>query len=150
MGKFGTTAAEEAAMEIERREYCEAHDIPYEPGISVGTYFGPRPRDLNRAGMDHGKSEWEALGLPVPFFRRSAGIRHLRAMGFTDRERMDAIVGKMSAHIERDDSHMALEDALKMGVDVTGCYRLLAVLLCEPRPAPEPEPDATFVDLVAA
>lgn len=151
MGKFGTTISDELMLERLNEEYCEAHGIPYEPRqILTGAYLGPRPRDLNREGMNHGKSEWDALGLPVPFFRRSAGIRHLRDMGFTDRERMDAIVGKMCAHIERDDSHMALEDALKMGVDVTGCYRLLSVLLAAAPPEPEPEPEASFVDLVSA
>jgi hypothetical protein len=137
MGKFGMTAAESARIESERREYCEAHDIPYSPAIPVGTYFGPRPTDLNRDGMNHGKSEFAALGLPVPFFRRSAGIRHLRDMGFADRERMDEIVGKMCAYIERDDSHMALEVAMQLGLDATGCYRMLAVLLCARAPEME-------------
>lgn len=144
MGKFANSPEEFERME---RAACEAEGIDYVP-LGVGAYVGPRPRDLNALGINHGKSEWDALGLPVPFFRRSAGIRHLRQMGFTDRERMDRIVGKMCAHIERDDSHMALEDALEMGVDVTGCYRLLAVLLCEPAPEPEPEPEPTYVDLI--
>lgn len=107
----------------------------------AGGYIGPRPKDIHAAeggnpkGMHwHGKSEFEALGLPVPMFRRSAGIRHLKEMGFTDREQMDRIVGKMSARIERDDSHMALEDAMRLGCDATACYRMLAVLLCEPEP----------------
>jgi hypothetical protein len=99
--------------------------------------------------MNHGKSGFDALGLPVPFFRRSEGISHLRDMGFTDRERMDQIVGKMSAHIERDDSHAALEVAMQLGVDATGCYRMLAVLLTAER-QPEPAEPATFVDLVTA
>lgn len=149
MGKFANSNADFERME---RLACEAEGIEYIPGRvgMVGSYVGPRPRDLNRDGMNHGKSEWDALGLPVPFFRRSAGIRHLRQMGFTDRERMDRIVGRMCSHIERDDSHMALEDAMKLGVDATGCYRMLAVLLCDPPPAePAPAP-ASFVDLVEA
>lgn len=148
MGKFANSSAEFARME---RAACEAEGIEYVPGPEmVGMYVGPRPRDLNREGMNHGKSEWDALGLPVPFFRRSAGIRHLRDMGFTDRELMDRIVGRMCANIERDDSHMALEEALQMGLDVTGCYRLLSVLLCAPRPAPPPPEPASYVDLVEA
>lgn len=117
-----------------------------------GTYLGPRPCDLNRDGMNHGKSGFEALGLPVPFFRRSAGIHHLRDMGFTDRQQMDEIVGKMCARIERDDSHQALEVAMKLGVDTTGCYRMLAVLLTAEEPGEPKVPDgppASFVDLVA-
>jgi hypothetical protein len=155
MGKFGTTAADEAMMDQLEEQYCKDNGLEYVPraGLRVGSYLGPRPRDLNQAGMFHGKSEWDALGLPVPFFRRSNGIKHLRDMGFTDRELMDRIVGRMSAHIERDDSHMALEDALKMGLDVTGCYRMLAVLLTGDPPTPPtspPGPDASFVDLVTA
>jgi hypothetical protein len=144
MGKFANSNDDFERME---RAACEAEGIPYEPrdGIRVGQYIGPRPRDLNTAGMNHGKSEFEALGLPVPFFRRSAAIRHLRDMGFTDREKMDRIVGAMCSRIEHDDSHMALEDAMKLGCDATACYRLLAVLLAELPPAAA---EATFVDLV--
>jgi hypothetical protein len=106
-----------------------ANDSP-----GAGLYVGPRPRDLAAPRHDHGKSEFEALGLPVPFFRRSAAIVHLKDMGFSDREQMDSIIGKMCAHIERDDSWMALEDAMAMGVDAIGCYRLLSVLLCADKP----------------
>lgn len=133
MGKFANSPAE---LEQSEREACAQFGVEYIPTNNAqGSYLGPRPCDLNHDGMNHGKSEFEALGLPVPFFRRSAGIRHLREMGFTDREQMDRIVGRMCAHIERDDSHMALEDCMKLGVDATGCYRMLAVLLCEPPPA---------------
>ena len=89
MGKFANSAAE-----------C---------GETGPLYIGPRPKDVfegNPKGLHwHGKSKFDALGLPVPFFRRSAGVRHLKAMGFTDREKIDSIVGKMANHIERDDSH---------------------------------------------
>jgi hypothetical protein len=152
MGKFANSPDEfyRAELKAWHEGGCEGP----EPEMSLqGAYLGPRPRDLNQDGMYHGKSGFDALGLPVPFFRRSAGIRHLRDMGFTDRRQMDEIVGKMSARIERDDSHGALEEAMRLGVDATGCYRMLSVLLCEPPPAPPKEPEGppvSFVDLVEA
>lgn len=140
MGKFGNSPEEidRCAYEAWQESGCEGP--PPEPTMQ-GAYLGPRPRDLYRDGMNHGKSGFDALGLPVPFFRRSAGIRHLRDMGFTDRERMDRIVGKMCARIERDDSHGALEEAMKLGLDATGCYRMLAVLLAEEAPPEPKEPE---------
>lgn len=137
MGKFANSPEEMWRMEMDawRAGGCEG---PEPQMSSQGMYIGPRPRDAfggNPTGSHwHGKSEFEALGLPVPYFRQSAAIRHLRQMGFTDREQMDEIVGKMSARIERDDSHGALEVAMKLGADATACYRLLAVLLCEGEP----------------
>jgi hypothetical protein len=153
MGKFGNDPVETYRAEW---NYWNDHgrEGP-EPELRSmqGANLGPRPKDLfqgNPKGMTwHGKSEWEALGLLVPFFRRSAAIRHMKDMGFTDREQMEAIVGKMSNDIERDDSHMALEHAMRMGVDATGCYRLLAVLLCDPEPPEPKDSDATYVDLVS-
>ena len=141
MGKFGNSPKEMyhsaySAWEANGREGPE-------PEMTMeGAYIGPRPKDAfaaeggNPEGLNwHGKSEFEAMGLPVPNFRKSAGIRHLKDMGFSDRERMDEIVGKMVASIERDDSHEALEVAMRLGCDATACYRMLAVLLTEPEPA---------------
>jgi hypothetical protein len=81
-----------------------------------------------------GQSEFEALGHEVPNFRREAGNTHLKEMGFTNADQRFTIVQTMAGHIERDNPHMALEDALKQGVDATGCYRLMSVLLCTPQP----------------
>jgi hypothetical protein len=148
MGKFANSPEE--FYRVAYAAWVEGGREGPEPEMGMqGAYLGPRPCDLNRDGMSHGKSGFDALGLPVPFFRRSAGIHHLRDMGFTDRERMDEIVGKMSARIERDDSHGALEEAMRLGCDDTACYRMLAVLLTAER-QPEPEVPATFVDLVTA
>lgn len=81
-----------------------------------------------------GQSEFDALGHEVPHFRREAGNAHLKDMGFTDAEKRFDIVQKMAGNIERDNPHMALEDALQQGPDVTGCYRLLAVMLTAQQP----------------
>jgi len=81
-----------------------------------------------------GQSAFEALGHEVPNFRREAGNSHLKAMGFESAELRFTIVQTMSQNIERDNPHMALENALEQGLDATGCYRLLSVLLCATKP----------------
>ncbi len=80
-----------------------------------------------------GQSNFEALGHEVPNFRREAANSHLKNMGFSDADQRFTIVQTMANNIERDTPHMALEDALKQGVDATGCYRLLAVMLSTPQ-----------------
>lgn len=86
-----------------------------------------------------GQSEFDALGHEVPNFRREAGNSHLKDMGFSSADQRFTIVQTMTDNIERDNPHMALEAALKQGLDATGCYRLLAVLLTAPQPK-EPRP----------
>lgn len=85
----------------------------------------------------HGQSGFDAMGYQVPGFRKAAAQEHMKDMGFTrkgDSELRHDVVSKMSAFIERDNSHQALECAMEMGVDATGCYRLLSVLLTAPKP----------------
>lgn len=76
-----------------------------------------------------GQSEFEAFGYEVPGFRREAANAHLKQMGFDNAERRFDIVQRMADNIERDNPHTALENALEQGLDATGCYRLLAVLV---------------------
>ena len=88
----------------------------------------------------HGQSGFEAMGHIVPGFRKSAAQEHMKDMGFTrpgDAELRYDVVSKMSNFIERDNSHQALEVALASGVDATGCYRLLSVLLTAEPPFAE-------------
>lgn len=136
MGKFANTAEEAEAA-------ARSVDPNYVPPAK---YLGPR--------SDHVKLEWngengfEAMGHAVPAFRKTAGEAALKDMGFdgpTNSEKRYDIVARMSSCIERDNSHEALELALKEGLDVTGCYRLLAVLLCEPE---KPVVEASYIDLV--
>lgn len=83
------------------------------------------------------RSEYDALGYPVPMYRRSAAYQHAKDMGCTDREKIFRCIEAMSNCIERDDPHGAMERALGPAwgghedgiVDALGVYRLLAVLL---------------------
>jgi hypothetical protein len=86
----------------------------------------------------HGHNGFDAMGHIVPGFRKAAAQEHMKDMGFTrpgDAELRYGVVSKMANFIERDNSHQALECALAMGVDATGCYRLLSVLLTEECPS---------------
>jgi hypothetical protein len=78
----------------------------------------------------NGENGFAAMGHEVPSFRKVLAEQHMKDMGYTTWEHSEkrySIISKMSACIERDNTHEALESALKEGLDVTGCYRLLAV-----------------------
>lgn len=98
--------------------------------------------------VDHESSElsgFEAMGKPVPMYRRAAAYEHAKAMGCTDKEKTFACIQRMADYIERDNPHMAMETALghrdnPLGiVDAIGVYRLLSVLLTAEKPK-DPEP----------
>jgi hypothetical protein len=95
------------------------------------------------------RSGYEAMGLPVPAHRLSAAYRHVKAMvpGISTEEAM-SLVGRVADRLERDDPYGALREATEAAIskpvssatpsytprpgvrlDVTGGYRLLAVLL---------------------
>lgn len=102
-----------------------ANEAPEGPGWID---FKPKAEDGARY------SGFEAMGHKVPFFRRSAADAALKSMGVTDAEKRMDCIGKMSDRIERDDPNGAMEAGHKF-VDVTGVYRLLAVLTCAEKPA---------------
>jgi len=116
----------------------------------------PTAPDLTPVPRDqpwHGQSGFRALGRQVPWFRRAAADQHLKAMGFTCAEQRWSIVCALAGRVASDDPHMALEECMRLGVDVTGCYRLLAVILSAPPPpvtAPPAPAEATYLDLVGA
>lgn len=123
MGKFANTPAEMEAAQA-------SMDPEYTPSP---TYLGPRSEHVKKPW--HGESGFEAMGHKVPAFRRTAAEATMKQMGFDkpgDSEKRYDVIARMSACIERDNSHEALELALRERVDATGCYRLLSVLLCEP------------------
>lgn len=86
----------------------------------------------------HGQSEFDAMGHEVPMFRRANAEQHMLDMGFTDSETRFSVINDMSNQIARDNTHAAMEHAFKKGVDATGVYRLLAVLLTGEPEEPTP------------
>lgn len=98
-----------------------ANEPPEGPG-----YVGPCLRNQPW----HGQSGFAAMGHDVPLFRRAEAERHLKSIGFADAEERFDIVNAMSDAIKRDNTHEALEVGYRKRLDVTGCYRILAVLLC--------------------
>lgn len=80
-----------------------------------------------------GDSGFAAMGKPVPFYRQQVGYEHCKAMGL-DSESAFSAVRVMSEQLQRDKPAEAMESALKY-LDVTGVYRLMAVLLAAEKPA---------------
>jgi hypothetical protein len=106
--------------------------------------FANEVRNPEGLGLPPVKTEgtdgFNALGKPVPFYRRSEAFRHAMDMGCTDKQKVFRCIEAMANRIERDDPHGAMERALggKQNpdgiVDATGVYRLLAVLLTATKP----------------
>ncbi len=79
-----------------------------------------------------GTDGFDAMGKPIPFYRRQAGFEHARQMGVTKGNAF-SVVDAMCAGLERDEPYTAMEAGMKY-VDLTGTYRLMAVLLTAQRP----------------
>lgn len=80
-----------------------------------------------------GDEGFAAMGKPVPFFRRQAAMDHAKNMGVESSSAMRAI-GEMAECVARDEPYKALAVAMKI-VDLTGSYRLLAVLCAASDPS---------------
>lgn len=75
-------------------------------------------------------SGFNAVGAPVPMKRRLAADQHLKEMGVQDVEDRFHCIQNMSNKLERSDPYGAMECGMRY-VDLTGTYRLMAVLLCD-------------------
>jgi len=73
-----------------------------------------------------------AMGKPVPFYRRQAAMDHARAMGVDKKMAME-VAGKMAEALERDKPYEAMQAGTQV-LDLTGTYRLMAVLCTAPKP----------------
>lgn len=73
---------------------------------------------------------FNAFGQPVPTNRRLLADQHLIDMGVEDTNVRFATIQKMSDHIERDNPYGAMEAGMR-AIDLTGTYRLMAVLCTE-------------------
>lgn len=88
------------------------------------------------------ESGYAAMGHPVPPERMGEAYRHAKEMGLGTEEAM-TVVGWMADAIERDDPYRALQDRSAgfkdqiVPLDLTGRYRLMAVLLTSPVDAPD-------------
>lgn len=70
------------------------------------------------------------MGKPIPDFRRDAAYEHCKAMGLGSADAM-AAVSETAEQLERDKPYEAQGRAMKY-MDITGAYRLFAVLLIHP------------------
>jgi hypothetical protein len=90
----------------------------------------PPPRQTKEGSGDG----LDAMGKPVPLYRRTAALEHCKAMGLTDPEDAWACVGGMSEQLERDQPYEAQAVGMRY-LDLTGTYRLMAVLLTTKEPS---------------
>ena len=73
---------------------------------------------------------FDAMGKPIPTNRREAAYVMLKEIG-VERIAAFSCAERVAQKLERDQPYDAIAEAMK-DVDLTGAYRLLAVLLTEP------------------
>jgi len=93
--------------------------------MEVGTMIGPGVETVDDDGFN-------AMGKPIPLARQQAGMDHCKQMGLTDRDQITSLVGGMVNLLERDRPYEAQAFGMKH-LDLTGVYRLMAVLLTGPK-----------------
>lgn len=80
-----------------------------------------------------GSDGFAQMGKSIPLYRRDAGLQHCRSMGLTDTAQAMACVDQMASQLERDEPYRAMAAGMRF-LDLTGTYRLMAVLLTAPKP----------------
>jgi hypothetical protein len=73
-------------------------------------------------------SPFNNMGKPIPEARKQAAYDCAKAMGIESADERMGLVGTVANYLERDQPYEAQQAALKR-LDVTGMYRLIAVLL---------------------
>ncbi len=73
-----------------------------------------------------------AMGKPIPLYRKQAAFEHCREIGL-DTPKSWAVVNDMSDKLQRDKPYEAQAGGMKY-LDLTGTYRIMAVLLTSPEP----------------
>ena len=73
------------------------------------------------------------FGKPVPMYRRKNADEHCIEMGLSDTNKRMTIIQTMCEAIERDKPYEAMEAGMAF-LDLTGTYRLMAVLLVSEEP----------------
>ena len=85
----------------------------------------PKPKRVSAEGSGGG---FDAMGKPIPARRRQAAYEHVKAMGIINGEDAWRCVGTVAEALERDKPYVA-QAAAMVYLDLTGAYRLMAVLL---------------------
>lgn len=85
------------------------------------------PRIASRLTPVEGDSGFAAFGKDVPMERRSQALEHIRDIGIINNKDAWDCIGLMSEHIARDQPYEAMAAGMRY-VDLTGTYRLMAVL----------------------
>lgn len=89
--------------------------------------FQENPRRASRMTKLESDNGFAAFGKPVPTERRADALKHIRDMGIVNNADAWECIGQMSSAIERDDPYAAMGIGMHF-VDLTGTYRLMAVL----------------------
>ncbi|QSY98700.1 hypothetical protein J2J97_32145 (plasmid) [Rhizobium bangladeshense] len=70
------------------------------------------------------------MGKPVPWSRRERAVEHCKEMGLTDMMQITHVIDNMAQALERDKPYEAMQAGCTW-LDLTGTYRLMAVLLTD-------------------
>jgi hypothetical protein len=76
---------------------------------------------------DEVEEGFNAMGKPIPNYRKQEAYKHCKQMGLNSAQ-ADHVVSGMSAQLERDEPYTALDRGCDE-LDLTGAYRIMAVLL---------------------
>ena len=76
------------------------------------------------------ESGFNAMGQPVPATRKQAAYDCAKEMGIESPDERMSLVNAVAEHLERDKPFEAQQAALRH-LDLTGAYRLMAVLLTD-------------------
>jgi hypothetical protein len=91
---------------------------------------GRKRSELALAGVKESADDpMSYIGRPISFKVRDAGFQHVRDMGITDTSIGVNCVNEVANLLERDKPFEAMHAGMKY-LDLTGVYRLFAVLLC--------------------
>ena len=76
---------------------------------------------------------FDAMGKPIPLYRCTAALEHCRQIGLDNADDAMACVSGMAEQLKRDQPYEALAVGMRY-LDLTGTYRVMAVLLTAPDP----------------
>jgi hypothetical protein len=94
----------------------------------MAEFFAQRPK-RTEFGKGNG---FDAMGKPIPAYRRQAAYDTCRSIGL-DTEAAWSAVNGMAENLERDQPYEAMAAGMKY-IDLTGTYRVMAVILTAGKP----------------